>query len=320
VNIDHALRPQTFDQYIGQPSLIARLRILVGAAKSRNEPMPHTLLCGPPGLGKTTLAYILANEMGAIAHVIMGPAMEKPADVTAVLTKLGAGDILFIDECHRIPPATGELLYPAMEDFRMTIALDCGAYVRHIPVDVPPFTLIGATTQPGLLEPPLRDRFGLPLALEHYNAVDLATILKANAIKLGIACESAALVLLACRSRGTPRIANHLLKFCRDYAAVECRGNGTHITVGMVEAALRMQGIDALGLNESDRTYLKILSGVYNGGPAGVEALAATMGLKSDTVASVIEPFLLAAGLIVRTQRGRRTTEAAARHLAALAA
>jgi Holliday junction DNA helicase RuvB len=320
MNIDHALRPQTFAQYVGQPSLLARLRILCTAAKSRNEPMPHTLLHGPPGLGKTTLAHIIANEMGATAHVLMGPGIEKPQDIYAALSKLGAGDILFIDEIHRMTAAMAECLYPAMEDRCITIALDCGAYVRQVPVELPPFTLIGATTQPGLLEPPLRDRFGLPLALEFYADADLATILTANAAKLGMACDPAALMLLAARSRGTPRIANHLLRFCRDYAAVECRGNGTHLTVAMVEAALLMQGIDSAGLSEQDRTYLRILSGVYGGGPAGVEALAATMGLKSDTVASVIEPYLLLRGFIVRTQRGRRTTERASQHLAAVAA
>jgi Holliday junction DNA helicase RuvB len=311
------LRPTRIADYVGQPVLISRLRVLIEAARRRGEPLGHQLLHGPPGLGKTTLAHIIANEMAANVHVALGPMLEKPADVQGLFSRLRTGDVLFIDEIHRLTGPAGEVLYPAMEDGTMSVVLDCGAYKRTIGIDLPPFTLIGATTQPGLLEGPLRDRFGLPLALRFYSDIDLVTILAANANRLGLAWEPGALAILASRSRGTPRIANHLLLWSRDYATTTAgaNGHGGALTVPVAEEALRLQGIDCLGLNEQDRLYLRIMLETYGGGPVGAEALASTMGLKPDTVSGVIEPFLLQRGLVARTQRGRKITDSGTKHL-----
>lgn len=314
-HMSDALRPISFDAYVGQPRLIERLRILVAAARSRGEPLGHVLLHGPPGLGKTTLANIIAREMDLPIKLAMGPGIDDPQDLYGMLGRLGTG-ILFIDEIHRIPAAVGECLYEAMEDQRLTIMAERKEGSEPVTLELPPFTLIGATTQPGLLEAPLRERFPQHLPLDFYSPADLSTILMANAHKLGMICDAEALLLVASRSRGTPRIANHHLKFCRAY--VDARGDG-RLTLGMAEAALKMQEIDNLGLTAQDRNYLRVLRDTYDGGPAGAQALAATMGLTVDSLASVIEPYALQTGLIARTQRGRCLTDKGLAHIQNLA-
>lgn len=314
------LRPQLLSEYIGQPDLVARLRVLIDAARHRREAVPHVLLHGPPGLGKTTLAFIIANEIGSQCHVVIGPTLEKPPQVIAALAQLQPGDVLFIDEVHSANKAAMECLYPALEDGIVLAPID----TKTVAIKLPPFTLVAATTQPGVLDGPLRDRFGLPLALNFYRPEDMLIILRANAGKLGLDCEAGALELLAGRCRGTPRIANHLLRFARDLATVEMtraaplNGHPIRLSVDTARKALEMQGIDALGCSEQDRTYLRILTGTYGGGPVGADAMAMTMGIKSETLSAVVEPHLLRLGLIVRTQRGRKSTEAATAHLASV--
>jgi Holliday junction DNA helicase RuvB len=310
-----ALRPQNFSQYIGQETLIKRLKIAVEAAKSRKEPVEHVLLHGPPGLGKTTLAHVIANEMSAQVHVTNGPALTKGADLVGILTKLGPGDVLFIDEIHRLPAIVEEYLYPAMEDFKVDITLDAGMHARTITMPIPPFTLIGATTRIGLLTGPMRSRFGIANHIEFYAPEALHEILRHNANLLNIESEDAALKELARRSRGTPRIANRLLRRVRDYAAVEGKKTKGKLTVEVTNSALELEGIDDRGLDEQDRAYLRTLIKVYNGGPAGVEAIAASLGEETDTLVDVIEPFQLQTGLIMRTRQGRRATKTAYDHL-----
>jgi Holliday junction DNA helicase RuvB len=311
---NYALRPQTFEQYVGQEGLIRKLKIAVQAAKGRKEPVEHTLLHGPPGLGKTTLAHVIANEVGAQVHVTNGPALTKGADLVGILTKLSYGDVLFIDEIHRLSAVVEEYLYPAMEDFKVDITLDQGAHARTVTIPIPPFTLIGATTRLGLLTAPMRGRFGLNQHLEFYSPQALETILIANAKLLELTVEPAALSELAHRSRGTPRIANRLLRRARDYSAVE--GNGK-LTVKMVRAALELEGIDEKGLDEQDRQFLRTLIEVYGGGPCGIDAIAATLGEERDTLEDVVEPFLLQTrpALVTRTRQGRRATRPAYEHL-----
>ena len=309
---NYALRPQTFDQYIGQPTLIKRLRIAVTAAAGRGEPVDHVLLDGPPGLGKTTLAHVIANEVRARVHVSTGPALTKPADLVGILTKLEQGDVLFIDEVHRLPAVVEEYLYSAMEDFKVDVTLDAGMHARTITMPLPRFTLIGATTRIGLLTGAMRTRFGIGHHIEFYTPAALYEILKLNAAQLNQNAEDAALRELATRSRGTPRIANRLLRRVRDYAAVEGHGK---FSVAVTKAALELEGIDPIGLDEQDRQFLRTLIDVYDGGPAGVEALAATMGDEVDTLVDVIEPYLLQTGLVTRTRQGRRATKAAYDHL-----
>jgi Holliday junction DNA helicase RuvB len=312
---NYALRPQNFSQYIGQETLIKRLKIAVEAAKSRKEPVEHVLLHGPPGLGKTTLAHVIANEMSAQVHVTNGPALTKGADLVGILTKLGPGDVLFIDEIHRLPAIVEEYLYPAMEDFKVDITLDAGMHARTITMPIPPFTLIGATTRIGLLTGPMRSRFGIANHIEFYAAEALHEILRHNAKLLNIESDDAALKELAHRSRGTPRIANRLLRRVRDYATVEGKKTKGRLTVEVTKAALELEGIDNRGLDEQDRAYLRTLIKVYDGGPAGVEAIAASLGEETDTLVDVIEPFQLQTGLIMRTRQGRRATKAAYDHL-----
>lgn len=309
---NYALRPQSFAQYIGQQGLIRKLRIAVEAAKRRNEPVEHVLLHGPPGLGKTTLAHVVANEMGAAVHVTTGPALSKPADLVGILTKLGQGDVLFIDEIHRLPAVVEEYLYSAMEDFKVDVTLDAGMHARTITMPLPRFTLVGATTRMGLLTGPMRGRFGIPLNLTFYTPEALHEILRQNAALLKLEYDDSALWELARRSRGTPRIANRLLRSARDYAAVEAHGR---LTVDVTQSALELDGVDGRGLDEQDRRFLKTLIEVYDGGPAGVEALAATMGEEIDTLVDVVEPYLLQTGLITRTRQGRRATDVAFEHL-----
>jgi Holliday junction DNA helicase RuvB len=309
---NYALRPQNFSQYIGQETLIRRLKIAVTAAKSRGEPVEHVLLHGPPGLGKTTLAHVIANEMGAQVHVSNGPALTKGADLVGILTKLGPGDVLFIDEIHRLPAVVEEYLYPAMEDFKVDITLDAGMHARTITMPLPPFTLIGATTRIGLLTGPMRSRFGIANHIEFYASQALHEILRHNARLLKLESDDAALGELAHRSRGTPRIANRLLRRVRDYATVEAKGK---LTMDVTQSALTLEGIDIRGLDEQDRAFLNTLINIYDGGPAGVEAIAASLGEELDTLVDVIEPFLLQTGLVLRTRQGRRATKSAYEHL-----
>jgi holliday junction DNA helicase RuvB len=309
---NYALRPQNFSQYIGQTTLIRRLKIAVDAAKGRKEPVEHVLLHGPPGLGKTTLAHVIANEMSAQVHVTSGPALTKGADLVGILTKLSQGDVLFIDEIHRLPAIVEEYLYSAMEDFKVDITLDAGMHARSITMPLPPFTLIGATTRIGLLTGPMRSRFGIANHIEFYTPESLHEILRQNAALLKIESEDPALRELAHRSRGTPRIANRLLRRVRDYAAVEAKGK---LTLPVTQDALKLEGIDDRGLDEQDRAYLRILITTYEGGPAGVEAIAASLGEEVDTLVDVVEPYQLQTGLIMRTRQGRRANRAAYDHL-----
>jgi len=311
-NFNYALRPQRFAQYIGQPTLIKKLRIAVDAAQGRNEPVEHVLLHGPPGLGKTTLAHVVANEMGAQVHVTNGPALTKGADLVGILTKLNQGDVLFIDEIHRLPAIVEEYLYPAMEDFKVDVTIDAGMHARTITMPIPPFTLIGATTRIGLLTGPMRSRFGIASHIEFYSPEALHEILKANARLLKLEAPDDALWELARRSRGTPRIANRLLRRVRDFASVEAKGKPT---LEVTKQALELEGIDAKGLDEQDRSFLRTLIDVYDGGPAGIEAIAATIGEEIDTLVDVIEPYLLQTQFVTRTRQGRRATKQAYEHL-----
>ncbi len=313
-NVNYALRPQKFEQYVGQESLIRKLKIAVDAARARKEPVEHTLLHGPPGLGKTTLAHVISNEVGATVHVTSGPALTKAADLVGILQRLAYGDLLFIDEIHRLSSIVEEYLYPAMEDFKVDITIDAGVHARVVTIPVQPFTLIGATTRLGLLTAPMRGRFGLNQHLEFYTPADLHLILKANVKLLKLHSEDAALAELSQRSRGTPRIANRLLRRARDFAAVE--GDGK-LTVPLVKAALELEGIDDKGLDEQDRQFLRTLIEVYDGGPVGIDAIAATMGEERDTLEDVVEPYLLQTKppMVTRTRQGRRATKAAYEHL-----
>ncbi|MGF1634340.1 MAG: Holliday junction branch migration DNA helicase RuvB [Phycisphaerae bacterium] len=312
LRLNFALRPQRFGQYVGQPSLIRKLRIAVEAARGRGEPVDHVLLHGPPGLGKTTLAHVIANEMDAKVHVTNGPALTKASDLVGILSNLQAGDVLFIDEIHRLSAVVEEYLYPAMEDFKVDVTLDAGTHARVVTIPVQPFTLIGATTRLGLLAGPMRGRFGIAEHLEFYAPADLLTMLKANALLLKLDADAAALAELAGRSRGTPRVANRLLRRVRDYAAVEADGR---VTLDVTRQSLDLEAIDALGLDEQDRQFLKVIVDVYEGGPVGIEAVAATMGEERDTLEDVIEPYLLQNALVTRTRQGRRATKRAYEHL-----
>jgi holliday junction DNA helicase RuvB len=309
---NYALRPQRFAQYIGQESLIDKLKIAVEAARGRKEPVEHILLHGPPGLGKTTLAHVIANEVGAQLHVTNGPALTKGADLVGILTKLNTGDVLFIDEIHRLSAIVEEYLYPAMEDFKVDITLDQGAHARTVTIPVKPFTLIGATTRIGLLTAPMRGRFGLNQHLEFYTPESLFQILLANTKLLNLEADTDALKELSQRSRGTPRIANRLLRRVRDYAAVKATGK---VTMDATKLALDLEGIDDRGLDEQDRQFMRTVIEIYDGGPVGVEAIAATMGDEVDTLVDVIEPYLLQTAMITRTRQGRRATKLAYEHL-----
>lgn len=309
-----ALRPRKLDEIIGQREILEQLHIAMAAARRRNEPLEHILLDGPPGLGKTTLAHVIGNEMGVgeRIRVTSGPAIVKQADLMSTLTNLETGDILFIDEVHRLAKVVEEFLYPAMEDFKVDYTIESGLGGRTVNLRLNRFTLIGATTRAGMLTAAMRDRFGLRFHLDFYTTEDLTEILRRSAHRLELKADADALKMLAARSRGTPRIANRLLRRARDYAQVRSDGS---LTGKVVNAALEIQQIDDLGLDELDRAFLSSLIRVYNGGPAGIEALAATMGQERDTLEDVVEPFLLQIGFVIRTRQGRCATPAAYRHL-----
>jgi Holliday junction DNA helicase RuvB len=309
----YSLRPGSLDEYIGQRELKERLRIAIEAARGRGEPLDHLLLHGPPGLGKTTLAFVVAREMGASLHTTSGPALARPADLVGMLTQLQSGDVLFIDEIHRLPVAVEEFVYPAMEDRRIDIAVDSGLHGKTVTVTLQPFTMVGATTRAGLLSAPLRSRFGLTQTLAYYPEDELLEIVGRSASLLGLSAEHAAMRAIAARSRGTPRIANRLLRRVRDFAQVRSAGA---ITTQAVDQALALEGVDHRGLDELDRRYLSVVRRTYKGGPVGIEAIAATMGEDAGTLEDVVEPYLLQLGLLARTRRGRELTEGGQRSTA----
>ena len=307
-----SLRPRSIDEYVGQRDLVERLRITLGAAKERGESPEHILLHGPPGLGKTTLAHVIAQEMGTALHTTSGPAITRGSDLVGALTKLKQGDVLFIDEIHRLPIAVEEFIYPAMEDWKIDVAVDSGMNARTVCIKLKPFTLIGATTRAGLISAPLRSRFGVTHHLRYYPVVELLEILHRSAALLSVGANEDSLRSIADRSRGTPRIANRLLRRVRDYAQVRSQGR---VEPRIVDEALALEGIDALGLDDLDRVYLKVIASTYAGGPVGLEAIAATMGEDAGTLEDVIEPFLLQIGFLARTRKGRMLTSAAAKYM-----
>lgn len=310
--VDRSLRPKWMRDYIGQDKVVEQLNIFLKAAKMRGEPIDHTLLHGPPGLGKTTLAEIIANEMGVQFNITSGPAIERPSDLASILTNLQSGDVLFIDEIHRINRSVEEVLYPAMEDFALDIIVGKGPSARSLRIDLEKFTLIGATTRSGQLSAPLRDRFGVILSMDMYDTPALKEIIDRSASILGVPIEEAGSQEIAKRSRGTPRIANRLLRRVRDYC--EVLGDGV-VSAHMADEALRILEVDSLGLDDMDRRILKVIIENFGGGPVGVDTIAASIGEESITIEDVYEPYLLQIGFLTRTPRGRTLTKRAYDHL-----
>lgn len=304
-HLDRTVRPKSLADYVGQPVVREQMEIFIGAAKKRGEALDHTLVFGPPGLGKTTLAHIIANEMNVSLKSTSGPVLEKAGDLAALLTNLEPGDVLFIDEIHRLSPVVEEILYPAMEDFQLDIMIGEGPAARSIKLDLPQFTLVGATTRAGLLTSPLRDRFGIVQRLEFYNVADLTHIVARSSALLGVKMDIEGAAEVAKRSRGTPRIANRLLRRVRDYA--EMKGDGT-VSAQMADSALNMLNVDERGFDHMDRRLLAAMMNNFDGGPVGVESLAAAISEDRGTIEDVIEPYLIQQGFMARTPRGRILT------------
>lgn len=309
--VDRAIRPQALADYIGQPVVREQMEIFIEAARQRSEPLDHTLIFGPPGLGKTTLAHIIGNEMGAEVRTTSGPVLERAGDLAALLTNLNEGDILFIDEIHRLSPAIEEVLYPAMEDYQLDIMIGEGPAARSIKIELPPFTLVGATTRAGLLTSPLRDRFGIVQRLEFYDVESLTTIVARSAGKMGMELDHSGCFEVARRSRGTPRIANRLLRRVRDVAQVS-----GEVLVGqkVAQRALDMLSVDSQGFDHLDRRMLLTMIEKFDGRPVGLDSVSAALGEDKDTIEDVIEPFLIQQGFIIRTPRGRQVTKRAYEH------
>lgn len=308
-----SLRPSRLDEFVGQKDIVENLRVSIEATKQRQEPLEHMLFSGPPGLGKTSLAYIISHEMGARITVTSGPAIERAGDLIGILTNLELGDILFIDEIHRLSKVVEEFLYPAMENYKIDFVVDKGPHARTINFSLKPFTIIGATTRSGLLASPLRDRFGIFHHLDFYSPDDLSCIIENSARKLNVAIDAESCREIAGRARGTPRIANRLLRRVRDFAQVKTADG--RVGKAVVDQAMVTLGIDAIGLDEIDRRLLRVIDANYKGGPVGIDALAATLNEEVDTLVDVVEPYLLKIGLLKRTSRGRELTEAAVRHI-----
>ena len=307
-----SLRPRSFDEYVGQERVVENLRIAIDAAKRRGEPLEHVLFYGPPGLGKTTLAGLIARELGANFRPTSGPTLEKPKDLVGILTSLGEGDVFFVDEVHRLGRVVEEFLYPAMEDFQIDFVVDRGAYAKTLKLPLQRFTLVGATTRAGMLTAPLRERFGLVAHLDYYSAPELERIVHRSASVLGVPIDADGASIIAARSRGTPRVANRLLRRVRDFAEVRADGR---ITLEIANEALRREGVDELGLDRLDRAFLRTIVEQYRGGPAGIAAIAATLTEDAETLEDVVEPYLLKEGFVTRTASGRRASARAYEHL-----
>ncbi|PCJ91744.1 MAG: Holliday junction branch migration DNA helicase RuvB [Porticoccaceae bacterium] len=308
---DRAIRPLCLDDYVGQQVVREQMEIFIGAARKRGEPLDHTLVFGPPGLGKTTLAHIIAHEMGVGLKTTSGPVLEKAGDIAALMTNLEPGDVLFIDEIHRLSPVVEEIIYPAMEDYQLDIMIGEGPAARSIKLDIPPFTLVGATTRAGLLTSPLRDRFGIVQRLEFYSVDELSTIVSRSAKILGVAVNDEGAQEIARRSRGTPRIANRLLRRVRDYAEVKADGV---VTTEVADLALNMLNVDASGFDQMDRRLMLAIIEKFDGGPVGVDSVAAAISEERDTIEDMLEPYLIQQGFLLRTSRGRMVSRLAYEH------